>query len=158
MKHELAQVRGRLLRYAVAFFHDWQHRKALQREFQSLEDTEGERILHDCGISRSEFLSSLDNNLLSKDLLEPAMASLGFDPLAIKTKYPEWSRDLARTCMVCRHRLRCRDDLSAKRFAASHRSYCVNSDSFSEIARCLTSDKQADSNRFYDSRIGYVEN
>ena len=63
------------------------------------------------------------------------MLSMGFDPLAIKTKYPEWSRDLARTCMSCRHRLRCRDDVAAKRFAASHHSYCVNSDSLSEIAQ-----------------------
>ena len=134
MRYELAQGGGRLLRYVVAVFHDWQHRKALQREFQAL-GADGDRVLHDCGISRSEFLSSLDNNLLSEDLLEPAMLSMGFDPLAIKTKYPEWSRDLARTCMSCRHRLRCRDDLSAECFATSHRSYCANSDSFSEIAQ-----------------------
>ena len=135
MKYELAQGGGRLLRYAAAFFHDWQHRKALQREFQALGDAEGERVLHDCGMSRSELWSSLDNNLPSEDLLEPAMLSMGFDPLAIKTKHPDWSRDLARACMTCRHRLRCRDDLSAKRFAASHRSYCVNSHSFSEISQ-----------------------
>ena len=134
MKYELAQGGGRLLRYAVAFFHDWQRRNALQREFRSL-GAEGERLLHDCGMSRSEFLSSLDNNLLSEDLLEPAMLSMGFDPHTIKAKHPEWSRTLARACMTCRHRLRCRDDLSAKRFAANHRGYCVNSDSFSEIAQ-----------------------
>ena len=135
MKYELAQGGGRLLRYAAAFFHDWQHRKALQREFQALGDAEGERVLHDCGMSRSELWSSLDNNLPSEDLLEPAMLSMGFDPLAMKTKCAGWSRDLARACMTCRHRLRCRDDLSAKRFAASHRSYCVNSHSFSEISQ-----------------------
>jgi hypothetical protein len=124
-----------LLRSAVAFFHDWRHRDALQREFQALGGTEGDRVLRDCGLSRSEFLSSLDNSLLSEDLLEPAMLSMGFDPLAIKMKYPEWNRDLARACMSCRHRLRCRDDVAANRFAASHQSYCVNSDSLSEIAR-----------------------
>src|SRR5688572_2511192 len=64
MRCELAQGGGRLLRYAAAVFHDWRHRKALQREFQALGDIEGDRILHDCGMSRSEFLSSLDNNLL----------------------------------------------------------------------------------------------
>jgi hypothetical protein len=135
MKFELAQGAGRLLGYAVTFFRDWQHRNALQSEFRRLGVTEGERVLHDCGMSRSEFLSSLGNNVLSEDLLEPAMLSMGFDPLAIKTKHPEWSRDLARACTTCRHRLRCRDDLLAKRFATSHRSYCVNSDSFSEISQ-----------------------
>ena len=135
MKNELALGGGRLLRSFACYFHDWQRRNALQREFQALGAAEGERVLNDCGMSRSEFLSSLDNNLLSEDLLEPAMLSMGFDPLAIKTKYPEWSRDLARTCMSCRHRLRCRDDLSAECFATSHRSYCANSDSFSEIAQ-----------------------
>ena len=56
MRYELAQGGGRLLRYVVAVFHDWQHRKALQREFQAL-GADGDRVLHDCGISRSEFLS-----------------------------------------------------------------------------------------------------
>jgi hypothetical protein len=135
MKNQLAQGGGRLLRSAVEIFRDWQRRDALRRELQALGPVEGERVLHDCGMSRSEYLSSLDNNLLSEDLLEPAMQTMGFDPLAIKTKHPEWSRDLARACMSCRHRLRCRDDVSAKRFATSHRNYCVNSDSFGELAQ-----------------------
>ena len=135
MKNELALGGGRLLWSFACYFHDWQRRNALQREFQALGAAEGERVLNDCGMSRSEFLSSLDNNLPSEDLLEPAMLSMGFDPLAIRTKHPEWSRDLARACMSCRHRVRCRDDVLAGRFATSHRSYCVNSDSFGELAQ-----------------------
>lgn len=133
MKYELAQGGARLLRYAVAFVHDWQRRNALYREFQLL-GAEGERVLHDCGMSRSEFLSSLQNSLPLEDLLEPAMASIGLDPVAIKAKHPGSSRDFARACMSCRHRMRCREDILANRFATNHRAYCVNVHSFSEIA------------------------
>lgn len=135
MKNELALGGGRLLRSFASYFHDWRRRNALQREFQALGAAEGERVLNDCGMSRSEFLSSLQNSLLTEDLLTPAMLSLGLNPIAFKAKHPEWGRDLERACMSCRHRLRCRDDVSARRFATSHRSYCVNSDSFRELAQ-----------------------
>ena len=125
---------GRLWRSAIGFFHDWRHRSALQREFQLLGHAEGERILRDCGLPRSEFMSSLHKPLLSEDLLSPAMLSVGLDPVAFKIRHPARSRDLERICMACDNHRRCRNDASTDRFASRYRDYCPNRNSFDEIA------------------------
>lgn len=125
----------RLWRSAITCFHDWQHRRALEREFVLFDQQEGERVLRDSGMSRNDFLALLQTPLASQDLLSPALSSLGIDPAALHT---EWTRDLARTCIVCKNRRQCRDDLSAHRFSSRYRGYCPNSDSLEVIAGRMT--------------------
>lgn len=112
---------------------DWRTRATLQSELHRLGRDEEDRVFRDCGLNRGEFVKSLQNPLVSEDLLSPAMELIGIDPVALRKRYPSWSRDMARVCMACRNRRRCRDDVSAHRISA-FRAYCLNDGSFEEIA------------------------
>ena len=128
MKSDLALGLGRLWRSTTEAFRDSRRRSALRRQFEKL----GDDALQDCGFSRSEFDASFRNALPLVDLLSPAMLALGLDPVELS---PGRSMDLGRACMFCQYRQRCRNDVSAHRFAARYRRYCLNNDSFDEMVR-----------------------
>ncbi|RUM95176.1 hypothetical protein EET67_24730 [Pseudaminobacter arsenicus] len=119
----------------TAFINRLRRGNRLQREFYALDHDEAERLLRECAMGRSDFLASLRNPLCAEDLLLPAMRSAGLDPEAHKARHPAWHRDIERTCTACENRRRCRRDVLNNRFAARHRSYCPNRDSFAEIAQ-----------------------
>lgn len=112
---------------------DWRTRATLRNEFHRLGRDEENRVLRDCGLNRSEFAKSLQNPLVSEDLLSPAMELIGLDPVALRKRHPSWSRDMARVCMACPNRRRCRKDVSARRIS-TFRAYCVNDRSFEQMA------------------------
>lgn len=112
---------------------DWRTRATLRSELHRLGRDEEDRVFRDCGLNRGEFAKSLKNPLVSEDLLSPAMELIGLDPVALRKRHPSWSRDMARVCMACPNRRRCRDDVSAHRIGA-FRAYCLNDRSFEEMA------------------------
>ncbi|MGB3391409.1 MAG: hypothetical protein WBA88_25920 [Pseudaminobacter sp.] len=120
----------------------------MRREFYAIDRDEADRLLRECAMGRSDFLSSLRNPYCADDLLLPAMRSVGLDPEAHKASYPAWHRDIERTCTACENRRRCRRDVLSNRFAARHRSYCPNKDSFTEIAQA-----GGDLTQFRDARL-----
>ena len=129
MNGDLAVALGRLWRSTAEALRDSRRGNAL-RQFATLDDA----TLRDCGFSRSELNASLRNDLPWVDLLSPAMRSLGIDPVDVKTKQPERSRDLGRAYTFCQFRRRCRADVSAERFAERYRGYCLNRDILHEMA------------------------
>lgn len=124
----------RLWHLAVSSLHNQRTKNALRREMAELGPDEENRVLRDCGLSRSEFATLLQNSLATEDLLSPAMNSIGLDPVAWRERYPAWGREMARVCMACDFRRRCHGDMVGGRVDA-FREYCPNSADLAEMAR-----------------------
>lgn len=120
---------------ALSAFKDWRRRRAALSEVKALGREEADRVLGECGLTCEDFASAMGHRFTSNALLPQAMRSVGVDPDAFEACNVEWSRDLTRTCMLCRHRRRCSDALATQSFAASYRDFCPNQDSISALER-----------------------
>lgn len=121
---------------AVLGFQDWRRRRAALTEIEALGRDEGGRVLAECGLSQAEFKGAMRHAFASKLLLPEAMKSRGIDAEAFENRYPEWSRDMGRTCMLCPERSRCSAELAAGEFEASYRSFCPNAGDLDALAEC----------------------
>lgn len=122
-------------RFAIDYFADRRRSIATLREFEALGLDECVPVLKDCGLTRRDFVDAMRRPLASLDLLSPAMQSIGIDPTAFHSREAGFGRDMDRTCMLCRHRCRCRNDIATSDFASRHRDFCPNSENFTEIIR-----------------------
>lgn len=120
-------------RSAVAFAADRRHRMVAAREMGALDPNERSRILTEAGLTRSEFGDIMRTPFVSQDLLSRAMLAIGIVPSAFRARHEMWHRDMARVCMACPARSRCRRDLATCDFARRYRHYCPNADSLAEI-------------------------
>lgn len=122
-------------RFAMAYFTDRRRSIATLREFEALGLDECARILKDCSLTRRDFASAMRLPFAPQDLLSSAMQSIGIDPTAFHTKQAGFGRDMHRTCMLCGHRRRCRNDIATSDFGGRHKDFCPNSENFAEIIK-----------------------
>ncbi|CAN7646679.1 hypothetical protein [Aminobacter sp. LjRoot7] len=122
-----------LWRLAVLRFKDWRQRRAAVSEISQL-GHDGERMLAECGLSQSDFRQAMRVAFASKTLLPEAIKSTGVDAEMFENRYPEWNRDMRRTCMMCSARRVCSALLDAKEFEASYRDFCPNASSLDALA------------------------
>lgn len=142
-----------IARLAAAFARDWTQARAVRLEVQSLDAAEGGRLCHELSMSSHELDAAMRTPFVSDDLLSPAIVSMGADPAMFEARHRGWSRDMRRVCMMCRHRSRCRRDLTASNFDHRYRSYCPNALSMAEIAESAKLYDRAGSSGLVDSRI-----
>ncbi|QOF74580.1 hypothetical protein IG197_30070 (plasmid) [Aminobacter sp. SR38] len=122
-----------LWRSVVLRFKDWRQRRAAVWEISQL-GNDGERMLAECGLSRSDFRQAMRLAFASKILLPEAIKSKGIDAETFENRYPEWNRDMRRTCMMCPARRVCSDRLETRDFEASYRDFCPNADNLDALA------------------------
>ena len=122
-------------RFAIAYFADRRQSIATLREFEALGLDECVPILKDYGLTRRDFANAMRLPFASQDLLSSAMQSIGIDPTAFHTRQAGFGRDMDRTCMLCDHRRRCRNDIATSDFGSRHRDFCPNSENFAEIIK-----------------------
>jgi hypothetical protein len=123
----------RFWRLAVDYLDDRRRSRATVREFNALGPEECAHALSDSGVTPVEFDRAMRLPFASEDLLAPAMRSVGIDPAAFAAQNPSSYRDLCRTCMLCDHRMRCRNDLGSSDFARTHVGFCPNSETFGDL-------------------------
>lgn len=119
---------------AVLTVQDWRRRRSAVNEIAALTPAEGDRVLGDCGLSRSDFQLAMRHAFASTILLPEAMKSKGVDPIAVEREQPEWNRDMRRTCMLCKERSRCSAQLATAEFNGSYHDFCPNSASLDALA------------------------
>lgn len=123
----------KLWRSAVLHYKDWRQRRAAVLEISQL-GNDGERMLAECGLTRSDFRQAMRAAFASKILLPEAVKSKDVDPEIFENRYPVWNRDMRRTCMMCSARRLCSDRLSSGEFEASYRDFCPNAGSLDALA------------------------
>jgi hypothetical protein len=101
------------------------HRYAveLRREFQRCG---ADQIARDLGITTRELYDSVRNGPAAADELHGVSLALGVDLNALAAADPITLRDLHRSCIVCRHKKQCRNDLAAHATAEKVWNYCPN--------------------------------
>lgn len=122
-------------RFAFAYFADRRRRIAALRELEALGLDECVPLLNELGLTRREFADAMQRPFAFDDLLSSAMQSIGIDPIAFHSQQGAWSRDMHRTCMLCRYHRRCRKELATSEFGHSHQGFCPNSENFTEIIK-----------------------
>jgi hypothetical protein len=102
-----------------------QHRCAveLRREFRRCG---ADQIAHDLGITTRELYDAVRRGPAAADELHRVSRALGVDLKILAGADPMTLRDLQRSCIVCRHKKQCRNDLAARAAAARVRNYCPN--------------------------------
>jgi hypothetical protein len=132
-------------RSALAVFKDRRRSKAARREFWALGTDECIGLLEDIGMSPSEFDGAMRLPHAAKDLLTPAMLSVGIDPDSFHTREFASESFMPRTCITCPHRSRCHAHMEAFDFESHYREFCPNRDNFSKLLRqrmrCLAGHK-----------------
>lgn len=113
---------------------DMRTRRAAARELAALDPAERARVLADFGLSEHELTGACATPHALDDMQSQALASLGVDVKAFRAENPLWQRDMARLCLACEARGRCRNDLAEGRFAGHYAEYCPNAESLDEIS------------------------
>jgi hypothetical protein len=97
-----------------------------EASYELRDHAEVERMAHDLGMSPWELRTFAAKGPEASRLLDARMVELGLDETDLVKAGPEVTRDLQRSCTLCKDHRRCRDDLESHNRSADWTSYCPN--------------------------------
>ena len=111
----------------------WTGAKSDSFELESCGPDQVKRMAQDLGLSTSDLLSVVSQDLYESNLLERRMAALNLDPDEVARSEPALLRDFQRLCTTCTSPRRCARDLAqelardpAEPASRDWREYCPN--------------------------------
>lgn len=109
------------------------YRKRLMRanELRALGDSETERMAHDVGLSRPDFMLVAAKDDDSADLMKRRLADNGID---VRSIAPVVLRDMQRCCSQCVSKPRCAHELEDRPSSARWPDYCPNEQTIATLA------------------------
>jgi hypothetical protein len=103
---------------------EYLRRRAASSEFR--DNVEVDRMAHDLGMSAWELRALVSQGPAAAQLLGARMAELGLDESDLVEAGPETTRDLQRSCSLCKDHHRCRNDLESHDDSDDWLRYCPN--------------------------------
>jgi len=103
---------------------DYLRRRAAAYELS--DEAEVERMAHDLGMSTWELRVLAAKGPQAAELLDTRMAELGLGQPDLEAVGPETTRDLQRSCALCKDHQRCREDLDTHDTSDAWTHYCPN--------------------------------
>jgi len=103
---------------------EYLRRRAVAYELR--DEAEVDRMAHDLGMSGWELRTLATKGPEAARLLETRMAELDLGEVDLALADPETTRDLQRSCSLCKDHQRCRHDLEAHDRSDAWLSYCPN--------------------------------
>jgi hypothetical protein len=94
--------------------------------YELSDDAEVARMAHDLGMSAWELRTLAAKGPEATQLLEARMVELGLDESDLVKAGPDTTRDLQRSCSLCKDHSRCRDDLESHDHSDGWTHYCPN--------------------------------
>lgn len=111
---------------AAAYMRDRRRRAQIRRDLKALGPDECRRMLDEYNLTPEEFQEALRIPFTSEDMPSRALRAMGLDPQQFHRQHGARSRAMRRSCIMCRVKARCRQDLAADRFVRNHGDYCTN--------------------------------
>lgn len=119
----IAHEKSGLVELVLAAFARYRKRLARANELRALGDSETERMAHDLGLSRSDFMLLAAKDDDAADLLNRRLADSKID---IGSIAPVTLRDMQRCCAQCASKQQCAHELEDRPRSAQWPDYCPN--------------------------------
>jgi hypothetical protein len=114
---------------------NWRSNSASLAELHNLSPHDLANVAREVGASTDELRTLAGKWPDSANLLARRMAALQIDPLALRKSYPAVSRDLQKTCSLCKEKARCEHDLDSGGIPSYWQKYCANSTTLMAILK-----------------------